>query len=336
MADSRDVPIVKRPVSLAGYDLLLLALLILATRTATVLHEFLGHALWAILFGGEVHAVRVSLFGGGGVESTLPATSGSVLFVYSLSGIGVNFATGSAALAALRWKRTPQPIGLFLALFAAASLMGSLAYLVLGIYHGVGDPVAWADPLPLWYGSLWLPLLLCAPLCGRLAARACLAQMERAFPDASTVGRLGRAAATFGVAFAAYLLLFVATNQNLASADAPQRARVRAEQELLAKKRLEMAEKLAREHPGWSRERVLAEAAGRPVQVAPGEVPERFPIIPVFAVLSMIGAITAAFGVPAPRVRGRPGAGVAVVAAVLAVVVLLLLYVTGGLLYGGP
>ena len=48
-------------------DLFLLSLLILSTRLATFLHETVGHALTAALFGGRVTGIRLSLFGGGNV-----------------------------------------------------------------------------------------------------------------------------------------------------------------------------------------------------------------------------------------------------------------------------
>ena len=77
------------------FDLFLLAILILATRLATFLHELMGHALMAATFGGEVNGVRVSLFGGGEAYYHLKTQSGLyVRFLVAFGGILVNMLSG--------------------------------------------------------------------------------------------------------------------------------------------------------------------------------------------------------------------------------------------------
>ena len=77
------------------FDLFLLAILILATRLATFLHELMGHALMAATFGGEVNGVRVTLFGGGEAYYHLKMQSGlSVRFLVAFGGIIVNMLSG--------------------------------------------------------------------------------------------------------------------------------------------------------------------------------------------------------------------------------------------------
>ena len=76
-------------------DFLLIALFILATRFATFLHEVLGHAFVAFIVGGDVHRIKVSLFGGGMVWADLGNSHSPSLFIYCLAGIFVNLITGA-------------------------------------------------------------------------------------------------------------------------------------------------------------------------------------------------------------------------------------------------
>jgi len=79
-------------------DLALLALMILASRLALVLHEVGGHAVPAKILGATALEVRLSPLGGGYVSPTFPkpvGTAGTVVF--DLGGIAINLLTGAAA-----------------------------------------------------------------------------------------------------------------------------------------------------------------------------------------------------------------------------------------------
>src|SRR6185436_16637992 len=84
-------------------DLALLALMILASRLALVLHEVGGHAVPAKVLGANHVEVRLSPLGGGYVSPTFPkpvSTTGTMIF--DLGGIALNLITGAAAWFAAR------------------------------------------------------------------------------------------------------------------------------------------------------------------------------------------------------------------------------------------
>jgi len=74
------------------FDFYLLAILVLAGRLATCLHEIVGHGLTAVMFGGRVNGVHVSLFGGGWTDYQFDREIGvTARFLVSFGGIFVNF-----------------------------------------------------------------------------------------------------------------------------------------------------------------------------------------------------------------------------------------------------
>src|SRR6185295_4768767 len=86
-----------RAARLLVLDLALLALMILASRLALVLHEGGGHAVPAKLLGARQVSMRLSALGGGFVSVDYPAgrapsATGTVIF--DLGGIAVNLVTG--------------------------------------------------------------------------------------------------------------------------------------------------------------------------------------------------------------------------------------------------
>ena len=147
-------------------DLALLAVMILASRLALVLHEVGGHALPARMLGAGKVEVRLSPLGGGFVRphfsiDRVPPPAGWAIF--SLGGIALNLLTG---LGAWIWARRLRSRGLgYVALlfFSVGSVAGGLSYLACGFYYGSGDPVGFAPVTEdlrhvQWLWILFVPL----------------------------------------------------------------------------------------------------------------------------------------------------------------------------------
>jgi hypothetical protein len=144
-------------------DLALLALMVLASRLALVIHEVGGHAVPAKVLGAKGVEVRLSPLGGGYVSPTFPkpvSTAGTVLF--DLGGIALNLITGAAAWF---WARRLASRGLgYVALLflGVGSVAGAIVYLACGLYYGSGDPVGFAPKTEdishlQWAWVLFLP-----------------------------------------------------------------------------------------------------------------------------------------------------------------------------------
>ena len=153
-------------------DVALLALMILASRLALVIHEGGGHALPATLLGARKVSIRLSPLGGGFVSVDYPAgrpPSRTGIAIFDLGGIALNLLTGAVAwFAARRLKSRGLPYVALLFL-GVGSVAGAILYLTCGFYYGSGDPVgfnpatedishlqwAWVLLLPTAAGTLW-------------------------------------------------------------------------------------------------------------------------------------------------------------------------------------
>ena len=144
-------------------DIALLALMILASRLALVIHEVGGHAVPAKVLGAKRVEVRLSPLGGGYVSPTFPrkvGTMGTVLF--DLGGIALNLITGAAAWFCAR-RLASRGIGYVALLFlGVGSVAGAIVYLTCGFYYGSGDPVGFAPATEdishlQWAWVLFLP-----------------------------------------------------------------------------------------------------------------------------------------------------------------------------------
>ncbi|HEY3227150.1 MAG TPA: hypothetical protein VGK61_09180 [Planctomycetota bacterium] len=198
---------------LALVDGALLALAILASRAALLLHEVVGHGLIAAALGARSVTLKLSLFGGGGVTPSGfdPSPAGYVLF--SLGGIAVNLLTGAAAwIVARRLKRRGLPY-VFLLMLGAGSVGQALFYLANGFFYGEGDPTGFVgrggDLAP--YQWMWALFVLPFAATAGLAARGYLDFLAGHAPVETPRRRLGWTAATVGVATLAYLGLWAAT-----------------------------------------------------------------------------------------------------------------------------
>ncbi len=320
------------------FDLLLLAFLILGTRLATLLHEFLGHALTTLIGGGKVNAVHVSLLGGGRVLHDLPDGAGLVIrMVVACAGIGINILTG--ALILHRFRR-PEAGGLwtgFWILFAGASLLGGTAYAALGFYYGQGDPVAWMGPGSS--GASWacLPFLAVAPFLGFAAVKAFSAWAAQWFPSRSFTERIVVLALTAGAAAGVYGGLYHANGARSRALDAPEAAFVEAQHRVAQAKAKALAQHLRRTNPDMTEAQVQRLVQETPIVVRPEEVPRKLPLKAVLALLYGAGGMAALYRAgPCPQVRKTISPEPVILAIALACGVLAILAASGGWLYGAP
>jgi hypothetical protein len=318
---------------LLRFDLMLLALLVLGTRLATFVHEFLGHALFVLLFGGRVNAIRISLLGGGHVYHDLPDGAGFLVHVVvAWAGIAMNLLTGAAVFAWLRRSPGGRPSHGFWILFAGASLLGGTAYAALGLYYGQGDPVAWMQRPAV--GTFWwcLPFLVVSPFLGFVGVRAFLGWVEDWFPAVTRTRRGAVLLLTLGVASAAYAGLYQAAGARSRALDAPQAAVEQARKEALQSKREALARRIQREQPELGEDEVGRLVEKTPIHIRPEEIPQRPPLKPMLAVLFGAGGILALGCADStgtgPRRRLRPRS--ILLSSFLAAGVLVLLGWTGG------
>jgi len=197
----------------AWIDGALLALAILASRAALLLHEVVGHGLIAAGLGARSVTLKLSLFGGGGVTPSGfdPSPAGYALF--SLGGIGVNLLTGAAAWIVARRLKRRGLLYVFLLMLGAGSVGQALFYLANGFFYGEGDPTGFVgrrgDLAP--YQWMWILFVLPFAATAGLAARGYLDFLAGHAPVETPRRRLGWTAATVGVATLAYLGLWAAT-----------------------------------------------------------------------------------------------------------------------------
>ncbi|MBW1987968.1 MAG: hypothetical protein JRI97_00335 [Deltaproteobacteria bacterium] len=320
-------------------DLALLSLLILASRAATAAHEVLGHAAFALAAGGRVEAIRISLLGGGRVEAAGPEEGSLAHLAYAFSGIAVNLALGLAAAwgAGKCLEARKGNLAAFLALFAMAGVCGGLAYLVLGAYYRFGDPAAWAD------SGLAAPWLVWAVGLGALfpaawwVSRPWMRYQQAVAPASRLRGKTAVAAASLGVACAAYAGLYLALDQSLVPARAPRAAYERAVQKAAEQKRARLARALREEHPQWSEEKLRHELENISIHVSGDEVDMPPPLTPVVALLLAAGFLAAEAFSPKESPPGPPPPGKweALSFSALAALVLSLLAAVGSVVYRG-
>lgn len=203
------------------YNIVLVSCLILSTRIATVIHEVLGHALVAVLSGGSVFQVSVSLFGGGITKAVLGNDHVFIRFFFSLSGILLNIVTGMLPILFIKKiEKLHLSFAMLLFTFSLSSLHGALAYLVMGLYYNTGDPVSWVNSASHLFPLCWVPFLFIAPFVSYKVLRLYIPVQERIFPTKTFKGRLYISSVTLGMSFFIYALLFYYTNQSLVSINA--------------------------------------------------------------------------------------------------------------------
>jgi hypothetical protein len=289
-----------------------------------------------VIFGGRVSGIYVSLFGGGWTTYQFDREIGlSARFLISFGGILVNLLSGVLALYLVRRSSRNPNRTLFLALFAAVSVLGATGYTTLGFYYGQGDPVAWMrspGPAAAW---LWIPFLALAPFAGYLALKPCVRACTGRFPAFTYRGRVIVVLLTLGLTGCLYAGLYIATNQRSVALDAAATAYQEGRERVLRAKRDALAAKLREAHPGLGAEAVRRMAEQTSIAVDPQEVPQRFPLLPVLAILYLGGILASVGSGRSELARGIPSISRGRVrgSAVLAGVVLGILVWSNGWLY---
>jgi hypothetical protein len=319
------------------FDLFLLALLILAARLATFLHEFAGHSLMTLAFGGQIKGIRITLLGGGEVywhfTTSLALTAG---FLVAFGGIIVNLLSGLLPFKLCGRLENRPAWALFLIVFAMVSLLGAFAYAALGFYYDVGDPVSWMEGPSPKGGLLWIPFVVIFPVASFFTVRAFSILLQRYFPAKTFPGKIGILLLTLGVSGSAYAGLYVMTRQRSLAMDTPLLAYERAEREVLEEKKDRLFRSLRKSRPELSAEEVRRMVARTPIRVRPEEVPERVPLRPVLGLLFALGALFALKRAKADGSLSRAPVDLraTTLAVVLALAVLAVLAWTGGWVYG--
>jgi hypothetical protein len=276
------------------FNLFLLAILILATRLATFLHELMGHALMAVIFGGDVNGVRVSLFGGGRVYYNLNAQSGLyVHFLVAFGGIIVNILSGLLPFIFIRRFNNNPIWTLFFILFGMVSLLGAIAYSALGFYYQVGDPVAWIEgPLQreTWF---WIPFLVVSPFVSYFVLKSYSMVNERLFPAKTILNRVCTMILTLGITGSAYAGLYGMTGRQSTALNAPSSAYQHAKKKVKKMKIEALYRNLRENRPELSEAEVRRLVEQTSIVIKPDEVPKKFPLKPVIAILYTAGGLLA-------------------------------------------
>ncbi len=317
-------------------NLMLTSFLVLSTRIATFLHEVFGHTFIALISGGSVYRIKISMFGGGRVWADLTKTNIVILFLFCLSGIMINIITGILpVIFSHKTDRLSLRCRIFFIVFAMASLLGALAYLITGIYYEFGDPANWTSEIPFWFKSLWVPLMIIAPYISFYLARHYVRIQEQIIPSTDFIKRTVFTALTLGAALFTYLILFIITNQSLASTTASEAAFQREKARILETKRQELFSKIQKENPELTKIEILAIIENAGIQVDPNEVPKKLPILPMIMVLYLIGGMAALFKKPkyTETSNFRTNIWEVLLYCLIATVVVSILAYTGGYIY---
>jgi len=283
-------------------DLALLALMILASRVALVVHEVGGHAVPAKVLGAKKVEVRLSPLGGGFVSPTFPKpVSRAGTAIFDLGGIALNLITGAAAWFAARrlaWRGLGYVALLFL---GVGSVAGAIVYLSSGFYYGSGDPVGFAptteDISPLQWA--WLLFLPAAAAVGWFSPRHFLDFLAGHLPTDTARRRLLAVGATVGLVGLAYFALWLALrNPQIEGSTRTWRI----EREIARETTARAQEQAAKPPPPPTAAPAPPPA---PIVVRPEEVADRVPP-PIGPIVLYATFVTAGIG---SIVRARPSAG---------------------------
>lgn len=160
-------------------------LTVLAGFAGLVVHEVLGHALPAWLFGARDVRITLNPDFTGSVHDDLEGLARWKTLVVDSGGIAINLVTGLATLFV-----TPRrhAVRLFLVLFGGISVYKALEYATMSFFYGgSGDPLEHADPCTIWHATgYWLPPLAALPFAAFVFARAYVRAHAAAYPDTPT------------------------------------------------------------------------------------------------------------------------------------------------------
>lgn len=153
-------------------------LAVLAGFAGLVVHEVIGHALPAWLFGAPDISIALKPDFTGSVKCSLDGLPAWKIAVVDAGGLVVNLVTGIATipLATLVGRRAPRQhaLRLFLVLFGGISVYKALEYSTMSyFYGGSGDPLEHANWCTVWHPmKIWAIPLVVLPFAMFLFGRA--------------------------------------------------------------------------------------------------------------------------------------------------------------------
>jgi hypothetical protein len=202
------VKLIQDPKRIFEIALFLFLTIFLTSRLGTFIHEGLGHALAAVIMGGNVTGMSINLFTTGSCSYDLLSSGLPPRAVVDLAGIVVNFVTGGASLLVLKRIRLQVEMRLILSVFATVSIGSQLLYLVMGTYYGHGDPIIFEELFGPMRWLVWLVFLVLMAPATYFLADAYLRLQEEMVPCNSLNARarilfstLVAAAVVYGVCF---------------------------------------------------------------------------------------------------------------------------------------
>ena len=163
-------------------------LAVLAGFAGLVVHEVIGHALPAWLFGAPDVSIALNPDFTGSVKYSLDALPSWKIALVDAGGLVVNLVSGVVALplAALVGRRAPRQhaLRLLLVLFGAISVYKALEYSTMSyFYGGPGDPLEHADWCTVWHPmKIWAIPLIVLPFAMFAFGRAFMSAHAAAYP----------------------------------------------------------------------------------------------------------------------------------------------------------
>ena len=205
---------IQEPKRILKITLFLFLTIFLTSRLGTLIHEGLGHALAAVIMGGNVTGMSINLFTTGSCSYDLPGSGLPQRAVVDLAGIVVNFLTGGASLLVLKRVRLQLEMRIILSVFAAVSIGSQLTYLVMGTYYGHGDPIIFEELLGSMRWLVWLVFLVLMAPATYFLADAYLRLQEEMFPCDSLNARVRILSSTLIAAAVVYGVCFYAEDRS--------------------------------------------------------------------------------------------------------------------------
>ncbi len=173
----------------------------------------MGHGLVALLMGGNVTEVSISLFSTGFCGYQLPGPGLLQRAAVDLAGIVANLASGAVALMIVERKRLKWEPRVILCIFAMVSIGSQFVYLVTGTYYGYGDPLIFKELLGSTVWPVWSFFLVLIAPSTYLLARVYLKLQEEWAPCDSMRARFSMLFFTLIVASFTYAVFFWTEDQ---------------------------------------------------------------------------------------------------------------------------
>ncbi|MBI5360328.1 MAG: M50 family metallopeptidase [Planctomycetes bacterium] len=206
----------KKIGKIALLDTAILALLVIGTRLATVLHEILGHGLMTIIYGGKFNGFYITYFGGG-----FAYTEGGESFLSIFGGILLNLflACMTLCIIVMLRKRISASFYAALLVFFGINSIGGLEYAVTSSYYRYGDAF-YAEKIIGHIGIFWIPAMILIAAMSLVFLKLYADFISGYFGREGPFGRILYTVITLGVSLAAYGFLLYAVPEPLAQADA--------------------------------------------------------------------------------------------------------------------